>query len=108
MNDFSQRLHLYGLTPEIITELASSLITSICSNDLTCVSSRVSLQVESVVETFPTEGAEISLDVTVALHVPVEESLEREGLAADPAPELAGVLLASLWRQLLWLWSGGV
>ena len=68
----------------------------------------MSLQVESVIEAFPTEGAEIPLDVTVTLHVSVKKSLKGESFAADPAPELAGVLLASLWRQLLGLWSGGV
>ena len=68
----------------------------------------VSLQVESVVETFPTECAEISLDVAVTLHVSVEESLEREGFAADPAPELAGILVTSLGWKLLWFRSGSV
>ena len=70
--------------------------------------SGVSLQVKSVVKTFPTEGTEVSLDVTVTLHMPVEESLQGESFAADPAPELAGVLVTPLWRQLLRLRSGSV
>merc|ERR1719336_1190094 len=41
----------------------------------TCVSSCVSLQVESVVESLAAEGAEVSLDVAVALHVSVQKSL---------------------------------
>lgn len=35
----------------------------------------VSLQVECVVETFSTEGAEVPLDIRVALHMPVQEPL---------------------------------
>ena len=108
MNDFSQRLHLYGLTPEIITELESSLITSNSCLHPTCVCSGVSLQVEGVIEAFPTEGAEIPLDVTVTLHVPVKKSLQGESFAADPAAELAGVRVASLGLQLLRLRSGPV
>jgi hypothetical protein len=68
----------------------------------------VSLQVECVVKTFPTECAEVSLHVAVAFHVSVQESLEGESFAADPAPKLAGVLVTSLWYELLWLRSGGV
>ena len=101
MNDFSQRLHLYGLTPEIITELESSLITSNSCLHPTCVCSGVSLQVEGVIEAFPTEGAEIPLDVTVTLHVSVKKSLKGESFAADPAAELAGVGVTSLGRHLL-------
>ena len=88
MNDFSQRLHLYGLTPEIIAELESSLITSNSCLHPTCVCSGVSLQVEGVIEAFPTEGAEVPLDVAVTLHVPVEQPLEGEGLGAHAALEL--------------------
>ena len=105
MNDFSQRLHLYGLTPEIITQLASSLITS---NLPTCVCSGVSLQVEGVVESFPAECAEISLDVTVTLHVPVKKSLKGESFATNPAAKLAGVHVTSLWWKLLRFRSGRV
>ena len=108
MNDFSQRLHLYGLTPEIITELESSLITLHQIAVFTCVSSGVSLQVKGVIEAFPTEGAEIPLDVTVTLHVSVKKSLKGESFAADPAPELAGVGVASLGLELLGLRPGSV
>jgi len=40
-----------------------------------CVSSCVSLQVESVVESLAAEGAEVAFDVAVALHVSVQKSL---------------------------------
>ena len=70
--------------------------------------SGVSLQVEGVVEAFPTEGAEIPLDVTVTLHVSVKKSLKGESLAADPAAELAGVGVTSLGLKLLRLRPGAV
>ena len=63
--------------------------------------SSVTFQVKSIIETFSAEGAEISFDVTVALHVPVEEPLEREGLATHATGELAGVRLAPHGGQLL-------
>ena len=68
----------------------------------------VSLQVESVIEAFPTEGAEIPLDVTVTLHVPVKKPLQGESFAADPAAELAGVGVTSLGLKLLRLRPGAV
>ena len=68
----------------------------------------VSLQVKSVVKTFPTEGTEVSLDVTVTLHVPVKKSLKGESFAADPAAELAGVGVTSLGLKLLRLRPGAV
>lgn len=51
----------------------------------------VSLQIEGVVESFPTESAEISLGVTVTLHVSVEKPLEGETFPTNPAGKLAGV-----------------
>ena len=72
------------------------------------MSSGVSLQVKGVIEAFPTEGAEIPLDVTVTLHVSVKKSLKGESFAADPAPELAGILVTSLGWKLLWFRSGSV
>ena len=70
--------------------------------------SGVSLQVEGVVEPLPTEGAKVPLHVAVTFHVSVQKSLQGECFAADPASELAGILVTSLWRELLWLRSGGV
>ena len=67
------------------------------------MSSRVSLQIEGVVEPLAAEGAEVSLGVAVALHVPVEQPLQREALATHAARELAGVRLAPQRRQLLHL-----
>jgi len=65
------------------------------------MSSGVSLQIEGVIEALATEGAEISLGVTVTLHVPVKEPLEREGLATHTTGELAGVRLTPHGGQLL-------
>ena len=59
----------------------------------TCVSSCVSLQVESVVESLAAEGAKVALDVAVALHVSVQKSLKGEAFVTGPAPELARVVV---------------
>ena len=61
----------------------------------------VSLQIECVVESFPTESAEISLGVTVTLHVSVEKPLQGETFPANPAGKLAGVGFTSHGWQLL-------
>ena len=61
----------------------------------------VSLQIEGVVESFPTESAEISLGVTVTLHVSVEKPLQGETLPTHPAGKLAGVGFTSHRGQLL-------
>jgi len=63
----------------------------------------VSLQIEGVVESFPTESAEISLGVTVTLHVSVEKSLEAETLPTNPAGKLARVGFTPDGWQLLHL-----
>lgn len=61
------------------------------------VGARVALQIEGVVEPFATEGAQIPLDVRVALHVPIEQALQRERLHADAANELVvGILGATV------------
>lgn len=61
----------------------------------------VSLQIESVVESLPTESAEISLGVTVTLHMSVQKPLEGETLPTDSAGKLARVGFTSHWWQLL-------
>lgn len=43
----------------------------------------VSLEVEGVVEAFPTEAAEVSLVLVVTLEVSVQHSLVLEGLLAN-------------------------
>lgn len=47
----------------------------------------MSLQVEGVIETLPTVGAEVPLDVVVTLHVTIQHTLVGEGLLADVAGE---------------------
>lgn len=49
----------------------------------------MSLQVERVVEAFTAECAEVAFDVRVALHMPVEESLQAERFGAHAAREPA-------------------
>ena len=65
------------------------------------MSSGVSLQIEGVVESFATECAEISLGVTVTLHVSVEQPLQCEGLTTHSTGKLAWVRLTSHGGQLL-------
>lgn len=49
----------------------------------------VALEVKGVVETFATKSAQVTLDIRVALHMAVEESLEAERLGAHATHELA-------------------
>ena len=64
----------------------------------TCVRSRVSFQIEGIVEALATEGAEVALHVAVALHVPVQQPLQAKRLRADPE---IGIVLASFSLFLL-------
>lgn len=57
----------------------------------TCVCPRMSLQIKCVVESLSAEGAQVSLCIAVTFHVSVQESLETEGLCADPAGKSGGV-----------------
>ena len=61
----------------------------------------VSLQIKSVIESLATEGAEVALGVAVALHVPVEQTLEAECFATHSAGKLAGVSFTSQWGKFL-------
>lgn len=60
---------------------------------------RVSLQVERVVESFAAERAQIALDVRMAFHVPIEQSLQRKRLGADVAGELVRVVVGDRNRR---------
>lgn len=53
--------------------------------------SRVPFEVKGVVETFATEGAQVTLGVTVALHVTIEQPLQAENLCAESALEFGGI-----------------
>ena len=69
----------------------------------------VSLQIEGVVESFPTESAEISLGVTVTLHVSVEKSLQRETFSTNSAGKLAGIgFTPHRWQLLNFLLLRGI
>jgi len=67
----------------------------------TCVCPGVALQVKGVIEALSAEGAEIALGVAVALHVPVQQSLQGELLGAYPALELGRVRVGPHRGQLL-------
>lgn len=57
-----------------------------------CVRPRVPLQIKRVIETLPAECAEITLHVTVTLHVAVQEPLKTKVLAAYATCESAGIV----------------
>lgn len=50
--------------------------------------SRVSFQIERIIESFPTKRAQVPLDVRMAFHVPVQQTLQGESLVAYPASEV--------------------
>lgn len=52
----------------------------------------VSFQVEGIIESFAAEGAQVSLDIRVALHMPVQESLQRETFRTQVADELGRIV----------------
>lgn len=54
----------------------------------------VSLQIERVIESFATERAQIAFDVRMALHVPIQQSLQRERFRADVAGELVRIVVS--------------
>lgn len=62
------------------------------------MSSGVAFEIEGVVEAFAAEGAQVSLDVRVALHVAVQEPLQAEGLRAHAAHELTAVVFNN-WKR---------
>ena len=61
----------------------------------------VSLQIECVIEALSAKGAEIPLDIAVALHVSVQKPLQLELLGAESALEFGRVGLRSEGRKLL-------
>ena len=60
----------------------------------------MTLQIKSVVESFSTEGAKVSLCVTVTLHVTVEKPLEGEDLGTETALELGRIHVGAGRRHL--------
>lgn len=58
----------------------------------TCMCTRVSFEVKSVVEPFATKCTEVAFDVSVTLHVPVEKALEVEHFGADSAYKLCWIV----------------
>ena len=61
----------------------------------------VSLQIECVIEALSAKGAEIPLDIAVALHVSVQKPLQLKLLGAESALEFGRVGLRSEGRKLL-------
>ena len=61
----------------------------------------VTFQVKGIIKSFATESTQISLCITMTLHVPVQEALQGECLAAHTARHLVRVVLGADGRQLL-------
>lgn len=64
----------------------------------TCMRASVPLKVKGVVEAFPTEGAQVAFHVAVTLHMPVQEPLKTEALAAHLAGQPVLLCLGLGWR----------
>ena len=73
---------------------------------LTGMGAHMSLEVEGVVEALPAVGAEVPLDIIVALHVAVQHALVGEGLLADMAGE--EVSARAVPQRHLWARAGCV
>lgn len=54
----------------------------------------MSFEIKSVVEAFATEGAQVSLDITMAFHMPVEQPLKTKHLGADPTNKTVSIIVA--------------
>ena len=65
--------------------------------------SRVPLQVECIIETLSTEGAEVSLCIAVTLHVTIQQSRQTKGFSTSATGKPRRVIFTSHWRQLFTL-----
>lgn len=82
MNFQTMRLQRATLRKGFLAEIALvGTNASVCS--------RVSFQVKRIVETFATECAQVSLNIRVAFHVTIEQSLKSEVLRANTTNELS-------------------
>ena len=59
--------------------------------EFTCMSTRVTLQIEGVVESLAAKGAQVTLGVGVTLHVTIQQPLKAEHLAAKATLKLGRV-----------------
>lgn len=58
----------------------------------------VSLQIERIVKTFSAKCAQISFNVRVTFHVPIEQSLQRKRLRTDLAGEFVRIVVGN-WNR---------
>ena len=65
------------------------------------MSASVSFQIKGIIKALAAKGAQVSLGITVALHVPVEEPLQAKVFRAHPALELARISFGPEWGQFL-------
>ena len=68
--------------------------------ELTCMSASVSFQIKGIIKALATKGAQVSLGITMTLHVPIEEPLQSKVFGAHPTLELARISFWPKWGQL--------
>jgi len=68
-----------------------------------CMCSCVPLQIECIVETLSTEGAEVSLCIAVTLHVTIQQSRQTKGFSTSATGKPRRVIFTSHWWQLFTL-----
>ena len=79
-------------------------------SSITCMCTRVPLQIECIVEALSTEGAEVSLCIAVTLHVTIQQPCQTKGFSTSATGKPRRVVFTSHWRQLftlLLLWHVG-
>jgi len=68
-----------------------------------CMCSCVPLQIECIIETLSTEGAEVSLCIAVTLHVTIQQPGQTKGFSTGATGKPRRVIFTSHWWQLFTL-----
>ena len=72
-------------------------------SSITCMCSCVPLQIECIIETLSTEGAEVSLCIAVTLHVTIQQPGQTKGFSTGATGKPRRVIFTSHWWQLFTL-----
>jgi len=68
-----------------------------------CMCTCVPLQIECIIETLSTEGAEVSLCIAVTLHMPIQQPRQTKGFSTSATGKPRRVIFTSHWWQLFTL-----
>jgi len=68
-----------------------------------CMCTSVSLQIECIVETLSTEGAEVSLCIAVTLHMTIQQPCKTKGFSTSATGKPRRIIFTSHWGQLFTL-----